>query len=75
MNPQTIPAGGTMTLQGGDCSTLGSFLAVSGGESQVSGSGDVQTLTSTPGTAWTITVHNPGADAATVNVVSLCQPV
>ncbi|MEW2496008.1 hypothetical protein AB0942_21125 [Streptomyces nodosus] len=75
MNPQTVPAGSTVTLQGGDCTTLGSFVAVSGGENQVAGSGEVQTLTSTPGDAWTISVHNPGADAATVNVTSVCQPV
>jgi hypothetical protein len=72
-NPQTIPAGNTMTLLGGDCTALGSYFAVSGGVTLLSG--EVQTETSTPGNAWAVTLHNPGAVPASVNVTSLCQPV
>ena len=72
---QTVAAGATATLSGPSCTTLGAFTAVSGGDAQLTGTGQVNTLSSQPGAAWTVTVVNPGTDAATVTVTSVCQPI
>lgn len=73
-----MAAGATVTLESPDCATVvgATFGAVAGGANQIGGTGTVTISESfDSGSTWSVTVTNPGPDAALVTVQAVCAPV